>query len=118
MIASKAPFYFLATLAGLITLTIGFKNNLFWLAFFAFSPYVMTLILLYIASHQTAILTAKVMTVFLLCVGLYFLLDTTYMERALGDKFSFYFLPLWQWTMLLVSGFVIYLSNADPINKG
>lgn len=81
------------------------------LALFACSPYILTLYLLFIAKHKTALITAEVVTVFIVSVGLYFLLDTTYMERQLEYKFSFLFIPLWQWTMLLVSGFVVYLSN-------
>ena len=50
-------------------------------------------------------------SLFIVSVGLYFLLDNTYMERNLEHKFSFLFIPLWQLTMLLVSGFVVYLSN-------
>ena len=94
-----------------ITLKYGGAVHLFALSFFAISPYVATLMLLYIAKHNTAVVTSQAVTLFIVGVGLYFLLDNTYMERHLGYKFSFLFIPIWQWTMLLVTGFVIYLSN-------
>jgi len=107
----KLLFYALSIIASFITLIIGVQHGLMELVFFAVSPYIFILYLLKISKHNTAVVTAKVVTAFLVSVGLYFLLDTTYMERKLGDKFSFLFIPIWQWTMLLVSGFVVYLSN-------
>ena len=94
-----------------ITFFLGMQQGLVGLVLFAISPYLLSLFLLRIAKHQTAVITAKVMALFVISVGLYFLLDTTYMEKHLEYKFSFLFIPLWQWTMLLVSGLVIYLSN-------
>jgi len=111
----NSVFYGLSVIALVITLTMGLDNTLLGLALFAASPYCMLLYLLTIAKHSTAVVTARVVTVFIISVGLYFLLDTTYMERHLAHKFSFLFIPIWQWTMLLVSGFVIYLSN-DKLN--
>ncbi len=107
----KSPFYLLSIIAIVITLFMGYRNALTGLALFAMSPYVVTFFLVLIAKHNTALLTAQVVTVFIVFVGLYFLLDNTYMERHLGYKFSFLFMPLWQWTMLLFSGFVVHLSN-------
>ena len=114
----KLGFYLLSIIATVITLLFGFANGLVELTFFAVTPYIMTLYLLKISKHNTAVLTAKVITVFIVLVGLYFLIDTTYMERKLGDKFSFLFMPMWQWTMLLVSGLVIYLSNGQNDREG
>ena len=113
----KLGFYLLAIVASIITAMIGLSKGLLGLALFAISPYLMTLFLLKIATHNTAITTAKTVTLFIVLVGLYFLLDTTYMEKKLGDKFSFLFMPIWQWTMLLVSGSVIYLSNGKMNTK-
>jgi len=107
----KSFFYVLCLLAMLITFYIGLQSKLYFLTLFAVSPYLGLLYILYIAKSTTALMTAKVVTVFLVVVGLYFLLDTTYMERQLGVKFSFLFIPLWQCTMLLVTGLVVYLSN-------
>lgn len=104
-------FYILSLLAIAITMYSGIQSGLVGSVFFAVSPYVGLLYILNTAKHQTAILTARTVTVFLVLVGLYFLLDTTYMERKLGTNFSFLFIPIWQWTMLAVSGFVVYLSN-------
>ena len=104
-------FYALSGIAIVITLTIGLQKNLLGLAFFAITPYVGLLYILKIAKATTASITAKTVTLFLVAVGLYFLLDTTYMQRYLQMKFSFLFIPIWQWTMLLVSGLVVYLSN-------
>ena len=112
---SKISFYLLSTIAIAFTLFIGFNKGLIGLALFASSPYALLLYLVAISKHKTALSTAQVVTVFLVSVGLYFLLDTTYMERNLEYKFSFLFIPIWQWTMLLVSGFVIYLSNAKEV---
>ena len=112
---SIKPFYLLSVIAIIITFFIGIKNNVIGLAFFAISPYILTIYLLAIAKHNTAVITAQVVTVFIVSVGLYFLLDTTYMERRLEYKFSYLFIPIWQWTMLLVSGFVIYLSNEKKV---
>jgi len=107
----KIFFYILTVLTIVITAYSGIQNGLVSLTIFALSPYVGLLYILSIAKHKTAIFTARTVTVFLVSVGLYFLLDTTYMERRLGTNFSFLFIPIWQWTMLLVSGFVVYLSN-------
>ena len=96
-----------------ITLILGLEKGLGFLALFALSPYVMSFYLVKIAKDSTARVTAYVVTVFVMSVGLYFLLDTTYMERNLGDKFSYLFIPIWQWTMLSVSGLVVYLSNTN-----
>ena len=112
---STKPFYLLSIIAIAITLYVGLKKELLGLALFAVSPYVVLLYLLAIAKHNTAVITAQVVTVFIISVGLYFILDTTYMERKLEYKFSFLFIPIWQWTMLLVSGFVIYLSNEKKV---
>ncbi|HHD78547.1 MAG TPA: hypothetical protein ENK98_02735 [Epsilonproteobacteria bacterium] len=112
----KVLFYAVSCMAILITFmesTSSIAKSFMW---FAVSPYIVVCYLIYIAKHQTAFLTAAAVTLFIVLVGLYFLLDTTYMDRNLGDKFSFLFIPLWQWTMLIVSGFVIYLSN-DKQNK-
>ena len=99
-----------------ITFFSGMKQGLVGLAIFALSPYVLALLLLRIAKHHTAVITAKVVALFIISVGLYFLLDTTYMEKHLEYKFSFLFIPLWQLTMLLVSGLVIYLSNGKVLD--
>ena len=104
-------FYGLSLLSIVVTGYYALHMHLFALGFFALSPYIATIFLLYIAKHNTAVVTAQVVTLFIVSVGLYFLLDTTYMERRLSYKFSFLFIPIWQWTMLLVTGFVIYLSN-------
>ena len=111
----KLFFYLLSITASTITLNIGLNNGLLGLALFAASPYLVLLYLLKIAGHTTAVVTARVVTVFIVSVGLYFLLDTTYMEKRLEYKFSYLFIPIWQWTMLLVSGFVIYLSNEKDV---
>ena len=108
-------FYGLSVLAIVITLGTGFDNGLLGLALFAASPYLVLLYLLKIAKHTSAVVTSRVVTVFIVSVGLYFLLDTTYMEKRLEYKFSYLFIPIWQWTMLLVSGFVIYLSNEKDV---
>ena len=118
MKTSIMPFYLLSIVAFVTTLSIGLKHGHLGLTLFAITPYMMTFFLLLISRHHTSILTSKIITVFLVSVGLYFLLDTTYMERKLGDKFSFLFMPIWQWTMLMVSGFVIYLSNGKKENEG
>lgn len=110
-------FYSIGITAAIVTLYMGIENGLMGLALFAISPYLGLLYILKIAKHPTAIIIAKTVTVFLVSVGLYFLLDTTYMERRLETKFSFLFIPIWQWTMLLVSGFVIYLSNENKISE-
>lgn len=110
-------FYALGSIATIITLITGLNKGLFGLVFFAISPYLFTFYLLTIAKHPTAVVTAKTVTLFVVSVGLYFLLDTTYMEKHLAYKFSFLFIPLWQWTMLVVSGFVIYLSNDTERRK-
>ena len=107
----KIFFYILSLIAIVITSYSGMQDGLVGSTFFAVSPYVGLLYILNIAKHKTAMITARTVTIFLVSVGLYFLLDTTYMERKLGTNFSFIFIPLWQWTMLLVSGFVVYLSN-------
>jgi len=103
----------LSTVAIAITFMLGREQGLWSLAFFAASPYVMSIYLLSIAKHTSAIITAKVLTVFIVSVGLYFLLDSTYMERNLEYKFSYLFIPIWQWTMLVVAGAVVYLSNTS-----
>jgi len=107
----KSFFYLLCLFSIAITLYIGLQSKLCFLAIFAILPYIGLLYIVYIAKSTTALMTAKVITLFLVSVGLYFLLDTTYMERQLGMKFSFLFIPIWQCTMLLVSGFVVFLSN-------
>lgn len=96
-----------------ITFILGVEKGLLFLALFAASPYVMGIYLLYISKHRSAVITAKVLIVFIVSVGLYFLLDRTYMERNLGYKFSYLFMPIWQWTMLLAAGAVAYLSNGS-----
>ncbi|HIP51357.1 MAG TPA: hypothetical protein EYG94_04630 [Campylobacterales bacterium] len=63
---------------------------------FATLPYIITLYILKISEHNTAKNTAYATAIFLVSVGLYFLLDTTYMEKNLEHKFSFLFIPLWQ----------------------
>ncbi|HFQ62341.1 MAG TPA: hypothetical protein ENK39_08630 [Epsilonproteobacteria bacterium] len=112
----KVLFYMLGCIAILITFMEASSSTAKSFMWFAVSPYLMSVYLIYIAKHQTSLITAGTVTLFIISVGLYFLLDTTYMERKLGDKFSFLFIPIWQWTMLIVSGFVIYLSN-DKQNK-
>jgi hypothetical protein len=94
-----------------ITFREGMSNTTLSLTLFATSPYFVLLYLVSIARHRTSVVTALSLTFFLVSVGLYFLLDTTYMERRLEDKFSFLFIPIWQLTMLLFGGFVVYLSN-------
>ena len=101
----------LSLLAFGLTLILGFKQDLLGLSFFASSSYLVCVYLLSMAREGIALVTAEVLTVFLFSVGMYFLLDTTYMERHLGYKFSYLFIPIWQWTMLLVAGFVVYLSQ-------
>lgn len=108
-------FYGLSILAIAITGYYALNMNLFGLGLFALSPYIITIFILYIAKHRTAVLTAQAVTLFIIAVGLYFLIDTTYMEKHLAYKFSFIFIPLWQLTMLLVTGFVIYLSNGKVV---
>jgi len=108
---SKNWFYLLLLLAIVVTLWYGLKEGLVGLTLFALLPYFVAMFLLWIAKHISSVITAQVVTVFILCVGIYFLLDTTYMERKLAYKFSFLFMPIWQLTMLLVSGFVIFLGN-------
>ena len=108
----KITLYILTLLAIIITLVIGIQKSLApsYLIFSAL-PYVITLYILKISKHNTAKNTAYTTAIFIVSVGLYFLLDTTYMEKNLEYKFSFLFIPLWQLTMLLVAGFVVYLSN-------
>jgi hypothetical protein len=108
----KTLLYILTLLAIIITLAIALDKSLA-LPYLIFStlPYFMTLYILKISKHNTAKNTAYATAIFIVSVGLYFLLDTTYMEKNLEYKFSFLFIPLWQLTMLLVSGFVVYLSN-------
>ena len=108
---SKKWFYLLLLLAIGITVWYGLEIRHVGLVLFALVPYIFAMFLLYIAKHISSIITAQVVTVFILCVGLYFLLDTTYMERNLAYKFSFLFMPIWQLTMLVVSGLVIFLGN-------
>ena len=110
-VISKKWFYMLLSLAILVTLLYGYYNSLIGLTFFALLPYIVAIYLLFISKHISSIITAKVVTVFIICVGLYFLIDTTYMERKLAYKFSFLFMPIWQLTMLLVSGLVVFLGN-------
>ena len=110
-IVMKLSFYGLNSVAVVITFFSGLSVVPVGLVSFALSPYIVAFYLVKIAKHQTARVTAMVITVFIVSVGLYFLLDTTYMERRLEYKFSFLFIPIWQWTMLMVSGSVIYLSN-------
>ncbi len=99
-------------IAIIITLVLGLQKSLVaYYLIFAILPYGITLYLINIANHNTAKNTAYATATFIVSVGLYFLLDTTYMEKNLEHKFSFLFIPLWQLTMLLVSGFVVYLSN-------
>lgn len=100
-----------------ITLLLGIAQKHYLLALFAASPYMLCIYLIHISKYQTASITAKVVAIFLVSVGLYFLLDTTYMERNLGYKFSFLFMPIWQWTMLLVAGAVVYLSNTPSAER-
>lgn len=107
----KIILYIFVLCACCITAFVGLQSGLTSLWTFAISPYLGLLYILHIAKHKTAMITSMTVTVFLVFVGLYFLLDTTYMERNLGSKFSFLFIPIWQWTMLLVSGTVVYLSN-------
>ena len=108
----KKIFYTLTLLAIIITLALGIEKSLhLGYLVFATLPYAFCLYILKISSHNTAKNTAYATSLFIVCVGLYFLLDSTYMERNLEHKFSFLFIPLWQLTMLLVSGFVVYLSN-------
>lgn len=107
----KLFFYGLNVVAVVITFFSGLSVVPAGLVFFALTPYILALYLVKIAKHQTAMVTAMVITVFIVSVGLYFLLDTTYMERRLEYKFSYLFIPIWQWAMLIVSGSVIYLSN-------
>jgi len=107
----KLFFYALNVLALIITFMLGLSYVPTGFVLFTLTPYLVVLYLLKIAKHQTAVVTAMVMTLFIVSVGLYFLLDTTYMEKRLEYKFSFLFIPIWQWMVLLVSGFVIYLSN-------
>lgn len=111
-------FFSFSIVAIMITFIMGLKSVSYGLVFFAISPYFVTLYLIKIAQYETAILTARSMTLFVVVIGLYFLLDTTYMERRLGDNFSYLFIPLWQLTMLAVSGFVIYLSNSNVNETG
>lgn len=108
---SKLPFYLLSIIAIVITFFIAYEKGLRGLALFASFPYALTLYLVGLAQKNTALITAKIVTIFIVSVGLYFLLDTTYMERRLEYKFSFLFIPIWQYIMLLVTGLVIYLSN-------
>ena len=107
----KLLFIIISITAIVVTVISGLESVQYSLILFALSPYLMNIYLIGIAKHKTAVLTARTMTLFLVAVGLYFLLDTTYMEKHLEERFSFLFIPIWQWTMLLVSGFVIYLSN-------
>ena len=109
-------FYGLSLGSIVVTGYYALNMQLFALGFFALTPYIATIFILYIAKHNTAVVTAQVVTLFIVSVGLYFLLDTTYMERRLSYKFSFLFIPIWQWTMLLVTGFVIYLSNDKVVD--
>ena len=108
----KIILYILTLIAISITLFIGIEKSLALpYILFAILPYIITLYILKISEHNTAKNTAYMTSIFIVSVGLYFLLDTTYMEKNLEHKFSFLFIPLWQLTMLLVSGFVVYLSN-------
>jgi len=109
----KYFFYILNIFAIVITFALGLEQGLFFLVFFASSPYVLSLYLVYISKQPSAVITARILTVFIVSVGLYFLLDTTYMEKNLGFKFSYLFIPIWQWSMLLVAGAVVYLSNTS-----
>jgi len=104
----KKIFYILTLLAIIITLALGIQKSLhLGYLISATLPYALCLYILKISTHNTAYATS----LFIVSVGLYFLLDNTYMERNLEHKFSFLFIPFWQLTMLLVSGFVVYLSN-------
>jgi hypothetical protein len=104
-------FYLLNALAIGITILVGLPTIHSGLIVFTVGPYVLLLYLLSLARGNIAIVTAEVITVFIVLVGMYFLLDTTYMERRLEYKFSFLFKPIWQYSMILVSGLVIYFSN-------
>jgi len=108
-------FYLLNIIAIVLTIVLGYSTVHSGLILFTFFPYILLVYLLYLAKGTIATVTAKIITLFIVSVGMYFLLDTTYMEQKLEYKFSFLFIPLWQYTMILVSGFVIYLSNQAPI---
>ncbi|HIP26903.1 MAG TPA: hypothetical protein EYG80_04535 [Flavobacteriaceae bacterium] len=108
----KTILYILTLLAISITLAVGLQKSLFFgYLIFATLPYLITLYVLKISKHNTAKNVAYSTSIFIISVGLYFLLDKTYMEQNLEHKFSFLFMPMWQLTMLLVLGFVVYLSN-------
>ena len=108
----KTILYILTLLAIIITLALGLEQSLaFGYLAFAIVPYLTTLYILKISNHPTAKYTAYATAIFVIFVGLYFLIDTTYMEDNLEHKFSFLFIPMWQLTMLLVSGLVVYFSN-------
>jgi hypothetical protein len=108
----KIILYTLTLIAIFITLFMGIEKSLALpYTLFAILPYSITLYILKISEHNTAKNTAYTTTLFIVSVGLYFLLDTTYMEKNLEHKFSFLFMPIWQLAMLLVAGFVVYLSN-------
>ena len=110
----KNIFYSLTLLAIIITLALGIQKSLhLGYLIFATLPYALSLYVLKISTHNTAKNTAYTTSLFIVSVGLYFLLDTTYMERNLEHKFSFLFIPLWQLTILLVSGVVVYLTNGE-----
>ncbi|CAA6800434.1 MAG: Unknown protein [uncultured Sulfurovum sp.] len=108
----KTILYILTLIAIITTLALGLEQSVA-LGYLAFTilPYVITLYILKISKHKTAKNTAYSTAIFVVSVGLYFLIDTTYMENNLEHKFSFLFIPMWQLTMLLVSGLVVYFSN-------
>jgi len=106
------PFFYLLNLSAIvITFIEGLSNTTLGFTLFAISPYLVLLYLVSISADRTSIVTAYSLSLFLVSVGLYFLLDTTYIEKVLADKFSYLFIPIWQLTMVLVGGFVVYLSN-------
>ena len=109
---NKTLFYLITLIAIGTTVIVGIQKELSILyILFTSLSYAILLYLIKIAKHKTSILTVQSTVLFIVLAGLYFLLDTTYMEQNLEHKFSFLFMPIWQLTMLLVSGLVIYLSN-------
>ncbi|CAA6806854.1 MAG: Unknown protein [uncultured Sulfurovum sp.] len=86
----KTILYILTLIAIITTLALGLEQSLeFGYLAFAIVPYLTTLYMLKIANHTTAKYTAYATAIFVVFVGLYFLIDTTYMEDSLEHKFSF-----------------------------
>ena len=110
----KLAYYLLTIVAIIITLYVGIDKATKGFLAFSISPYIMNLYLLKKSKNHIPLLVARGMTILIISVGIYFLFNQPIMEERLEEKFSFLFMPIWQWTMLWISGFIIYLGRKKP----